>query len=306
MTFSTAEDVKIAVDCTAIYPNIVVEKSFPGVFRLPNLDTLWGEIFVGNAEDRPRVEASALTGLSFPKLTFADMRLYGVASLSTLDFPILQTVSYLFLGDLPALTELPFGNLANLTNLIISNTGVKTLQWEKCFPSVNGGLFGKTDGSVTNYIAIGNNSNLQEINMEGLKRVTRLDIWGNGNTDFTLGDMSQLEILSIAGIKTFRNPAKPDNKEDHTLVSRPVVSFKDNTFTNLTVKSFDVFHSLEISNNSNLESFAFPDLNELDDDLNIVDNPKLKVINASSFSGSYLNGSIRVGGDVNLIGAFTE
>jgi hypothetical protein len=85
------------------------------------------------------------------------------------------------------------------------------------------------------------------------------------------------------------------------IIGLPSLSLYNNTFASFDVPNLVAVQNLKISNHPNLEFFSFPSLGAIAGDLDVTDNPSLKVINASSF------GNITtVAGYLNFTGVFTE
>lgn len=316
LIFSTQEDVKLASECAEIRHNLIIEKSFPGTFTLPALTYLTGSITVGKLEERPIVEPSSLTGLSFPNLTTAQsIKVFGAADFASLDFPTLGQIGMfgpgegeLYLTDLPALKDIAtFPVLENVTTIVIENTGLKNLTWSNVFPKVTGRRNDRYYYPALSVVHISNNTQLEDINLDTLKRVGELIVWGTGNSSLQSGVEFIAHDLNVTGITSFGTDETgfPQLNSTTYYSSSFRVNFHDNNLTTIVIKGIGRVRDLTISNNPKLEFFSFPQLSSIGGSLNVTDNDNLKVINSSSF-GYGIGNHTWVDISINLTGVFTE
>lgn len=94
LSIITQDDVKSALDCSTMYANIIIAKTFPGLVNWPALGNLYGSTFVRDVEDSPKVDPSTLTGLSFGNLSAlrGNISISGAGGITSLKFPVLGRI----------------------------------------------------------------------------------------------------------------------------------------------------------------------------------------------------------------------
>jgi hypothetical protein len=187
-----------------------------------------------------------------------------------------------------------FPSLSNVTEVVISNTGLDKLVWQESFPnniSSHYGLYGIG-------LQVGNNTNLQGINLDGLGVAQSLSVWSNGNSTLSTEGLREVGYVEVSGVNRLGSGGLlPQINGSYA----PSLSLYNNTFASFDVPNLVAVQNLKISNNPNLEFFSFPSLGAIASDLDVTDNPVLKVINASS-----IGNITTVAGYLYFTGVFTE
>jgi hypothetical protein len=317
LTISTSDDVETFSKCSDIGDrNLVIEKSFVGIMRLPTLHTIRGGISVGDIDDLSPIGPSTLTGLSFPNLIqSSDIMISNAASLVSLDFPSLEQIVFrtlrqpggIFLDNLPCLTSLKdaFPNLRNASTVFINNTSLEEFNWDSSFPILSGYRF-QNPGEVV----LTNNTNLDYINLTTIQSTFSLKVWGNGKTNLYTGntEVRRLSLVGLAGwlpgcVNSVPGITSAFNTSDlYVYDVSGNFTFQENQCTYLRIDNLVWSSTLTITRNPNLEFFSFPNY-ETSDYFVVTDNPALKTINRTSLNhGNWTS----VHYNMTLIGDFDE
>jgi hypothetical protein len=306
-TVTTEADIKLLSTCTSIYGNLVIDLDFPGLANFTSIQSIQGDILVGNIGqlgsgfENVDITESKLTGLSFPVLYDVDhIEVVGVRDLTVLDFPAINTVQFdLVLENLPSLeTWNGFETLNYSAYTDIINTGLSSIIWNSS----------ETRKVYTGNIRIQNNTNLELVNLRNPKEWDTLEVHGNGNTKIGIG-AETVRMLTITGCSGYvedyfaLGPGFNDIENIASLYgSDGWIRIWNNSFESLTFESLRTINgSVEIHSNPNLVNISMNFLRKIDGSLDITDNDSLKKIKSTDLI--YLDD---VEGSVNLTGAFDE
>lgn len=283
LTITASADVSALASCTTYSGSVVIptglavpkDENGHQSLELTKVEKITGNLSITNID--------ALTELHMDSIkALGGMELTNLTQLITLSIQQLQTVDKLGWSALPALQSWGGSGLSEAKSILITNTGLATLD-----NLVN---LGSVD-----YFNINNNPALTNISLKVTKIGTSLDI--EANDDLSSGLSTSFPMLETAQNMTFRNCSE---------ILLPVLKnvtdelgFYGNGFQSFNAPKLSTVGGIVFVDNTDLTNVSLPQLSSINGTCLIANNTQFKSING------FPKLSV-ITGDVSFSGNFTE